>query len=242
MNTNKAWIIARKDISVFRKNKQVFYSMLVFPVMFGVLFPILFTYSMGSGSSLSAAVSVSNMFVMFLLIIPAAIPSIIGSNSIVGEKVEKSLEPLLATPTTDGELLLGKTLASFVPTLLATYVAATIFTVIFDVWSMMNLGTLLFPSVNWVLSLFLLSPLVCILSVEANVIVSARVNDVRAAQQLGTFVILPVVMIAIFGSILSGDSTLLTIIIGIILAVVDMALFNLSKATFQREEILTKWK
>lgn len=241
MNVDKAWTIARKDLSVFRKNKQVFYSMLVMPIMFGIFIPVIFVFSLAS-APLDAAITLSNFLVMFLLFVPASIPSIIGSNSIVGEKVEKSLEPLLATPITDGELLLGKTLASVVPTLLATYVAAAIFTVIFDVSAIINWGTLLFPSINWALSLFFLAPLVCILSVEANVIISARVNDVRAAQQLGSFVILPIIMITVFGTLLGGTSTLLPIIIGIILAVIDLALFNLSKATFQREEILTKWK
>ena len=63
----------------------------------------------------------------------AILPTAIASYSIVGEKVEKSLEPLLATPTTDGELLLGKSIAAFLPPLIATYIGALIFMVLIDI-------------------------------------------------------------------------------------------------------------
>jgi len=41
-------------------------------------------------------------------------------------KLDRSLEPLLATPVNDGELLLGRALAAFIPSLLATYLGAAI--------------------------------------------------------------------------------------------------------------------
>ena len=87
------------------------------------------------------------------------------------------------------------------------------------------------------------TPLVCVLSVEANVIISSRVNDIRAAQQLGAFVILPIILVMVFATIVQTiplDTLALVLSGGI--AVADIALFYLSKATFQREEILTKWR
>jgi hypothetical protein len=93
-----------------------------------------------------------------------------------------------------------------------------------------------------VLILFLLSPLACLLSVEANVIISARVNDVRAAQQLGSFTILPIIIVAIFSGLFAGATLLIPVLIAAVIGVIDVALFYVSKATFQREEILTKWK
>lgn len=50
---------------------------------------------------------VSQFMIMFM-IIPLAIPASISSYSIVGEKINRSLEPLLATPITTAELLVGK--------------------------------------------------------------------------------------------------------------------------------------
>jgi len=53
---------------------------------------------------------------------------------------------------------------------------------------------------------------------------------------------LPLIFLVIFASVSSQISVLLAIGISGALAVADVALFYLSKATFQREEILTKWK
>ena len=43
-----------------------------------------------------------------IILIPAIVSVLIGSTSVVIEKNNKSLEPLLATPITDTELLMGK--------------------------------------------------------------------------------------------------------------------------------------
>jgi hypothetical protein len=73
--------------------------------------------------------------------------------------------------------------------------------------------------------------------------VSARVNDIRAAQQIGGIVVLPLIFLVIAAVTGVGGSTLL-LGAGVsgALAVADIVLFFLAKATFQREEILTKWK
>ena len=81
------------------------------------------------------------------------------------------------------------------------------------------------------------------LSVEANVIISSKVNDIRAAQQLGTLVVLPLIFLLIFSTQITViPIILLVLIVSSVLAAADVALFYLAKATFQREEILTKWK
>lgn len=244
----KSWIVTKKDLSVIRRNKYVFYSLIAMPLVLGVVLPTVFIFAMGAGADqltheelLQTAYQIANLGTMYFVLIPAILPSIIASYSIVGEKIEKSLEPLLATPTTDGELLLGKSLAAFVPCMAVTYLAAAIFVPIIDVWSYGTLGILLLPNLYWALMLFVITPLACIMSVEANIIVSSKVSDIRAAQQLGGIVVLPLIFVVLLGSIVS-TSLLLAIGVTAALAVADVALFYLSKATFRREEILTKWK
>jgi ABC-type Na+ efflux pump permease subunit len=180
----------------------------------------------------------------YFLIIAAILPTIIASYSFVGEKLEKSLEPLLATPTTDSELLFGKGLASFLPCMAATYIGAAIFLVVVDSWSFANFGQFLLPNPYWAIIMGVVTPLGCLLSVEANVIISSRVNDIRAAQQIGGLIILPLILLIILSSTAASiiEPTLLALIVSGALALVDVALFYVSKATFQREEILTKWK
>jgi hypothetical protein len=70
------------------------------------------------------------------------------------------------------------------------------------------------------------------------------VSDVRIAQQIGILLILPFAGIYVSGElklIQLGDISNLLIISGVLLAV-DVLLLYVAKATFQREEILTKWK
>jgi ABC-type Na+ efflux pump permease subunit len=149
----------------------------------------------------------------------------------------------LATPATDGEILLGKSLAAFLPSIAATYFGAAIFMVLIDAISHQQLGYLFYP--NWTAGVFLLlaTPLACLFSVELNVIVSARVNDVRAAQQFGGLMVLPFMGIYVAGEIgLISLETNNLLIISAVLLFVDVTLFFVSRSTFRREEILTKWK
>ena len=249
----KSLIVTKKDLSVFRKNKYVLYSLIAMPIILGVVLPIIFIFALNaeitSGAlsheqALVAAGQIVDLATMYFVLIPAILPSIIASYSFVGEKIEKSLEPLLATPTTDGELLLGKSLASFIPCMVVTYVGAAISAIIIDAWSVTTsqIGTILIPNPYWLMVIGVIAPLACIMSVEANIIVSSKVNDIRAAQQLGGLIVLPLVFLVIFASTSAQLSTIITIVVIAALAVADIALFYLSKATFQREEILTKWK
>jgi ABC-2 type transport system permease protein len=65
--------------------------------------------------------SFSFWFVMGASLLPTGI----ASYSLVGEKVQKSLEPLLATPTTDEEILAGKAVAAFIPVIISNYIGGS---------------------------------------------------------------------------------------------------------------------
>jgi len=183
-----------------------------------------------------------NMILMIFIIVPATLPTIIATYSIVGEKNNRSLEPLLATPTTDGELLAGKIFSSFIPSMGATYLAFTLGVVLLDIVLIPKIGYPPLPNLTWILSMVLLAPTACLMSVLACVLVSSKVNDVRAAQQLGGFVVMPVVVLMI--GVLAGFIFLSPIMIFIFAGLygcLDLGLFFFAKAIFNREAILTKW-
>ena len=214
----KSWIVTRKDLSVFRKNKYVLYSLVAMPIILGVVLPVIFIFALNTEISsdaltheqvLAAVTQIVGLATMYFVLIPSILPSIIASYSFVGEKIEKSLEPLLATPTTDGELLFGKSLAAFIPCMVVTYVGAAISAAIIDIWSITTprVATLVIPNPYWLLVIGAIAPLACIMSVEANIIVSSKVNDIRAAQQLGGLVVLPLVFVVIFASTSAQIST-----------------------------------
>ena len=247
MRLSKAWIVAARDFKIFRRVKNVWYSIIIFPVLIAVMFPAILEYLTIRGNpGLSAPAVLPNLltsFSFFLVIGAAYVPLGIASYSIVGEKVEKSLEPLLATPLTDAEILLGKAISAVIPTLIAMYAAAAVFMVGIDEVTFGTLGYYYFPNWNIATLLLVLMPVAIVMSVLFSVIVSSRVNDVRSANSFGVFILFPLLGIYLLSetSVITLDVNSLLIISGVLLAI-DVALFIVSTKTFRREEILTKWK
>lgn len=184
-----------------------------------------------------------SQFLLMYLIMPVAIPVTIAAYSIVGEKTTRSLEPLLATPISTVELLVGKSLAAAIPAVTATYAAFLIFLAgAYIIVPSKGLVTALIDA-RWLLAIFLVGPLMAIMAINVSLIVSSRVNDPRAAEQLSMVVILPV-LILFFGQI-SGLFLInrqLILVVAAILIVVDAALIYAAARLFQRETILTRWK
>jgi ABC-type Na+ efflux pump permease subunit len=242
MRLSKSWIIASKDFKVYSKKKNLIYVLFVVPLLIAFLIPGVIGYV--AHKSNAELIVFLPAFSFFYLILAGSLPSTIASYTLVGEKVEKSLEPLLATPTTDSEILLGKGIAAFIPPFVAILAGSAVFMALMDLVTRSKLGYYFFPNWNSDIVLFLMVPLAVIMSVEWNIAVSARVSDVRAAQQLGYLIVLPFMGIYVSGEldiINLGHTSNLLIVAGILL-VVDIILLYVARATFQREEILTSWK
>jgi ABC-2 type transport system permease protein len=244
MNWGKSWTITAKDFAVVRKKPSVLVTLFAFPLVIGVGLPALLGFlARKGGREVLSLVPLMDAFSFFFIIGAVMMTTSLASYSIVGEKVEKSLEPLLATPTTDGEILLGKTLAALLPTLAATYLGASIFMVAADLITSPTLGYYYYPNGTIELLLAVVVPLAALLAVEANVIVSSRVSDVRTAQQAGVLIVLPFAALYVLGetSIITLDTTNLLWISAALVAL-TLGLSQVSRATFRREEILTNWR
>lgn len=256
--------IIRKEWAEVFKKRMVLFTVIFMPLFLSIL-PLIILYAMGSSGANSANAELpaqfqqfckTNMtagqcmqyyivseFLIMFMIIPLFIPVNIAAYSIVGEKTTHSLEPLLATPITTGELLTGKNLASVIPAIIATWAGFAIFAV----GSLIITGggalasALLDPM--WLIAIFLAGPLMAVLSVNFSIMVSSRVNDPRVAEQLSAVVILPV--LAIFFGQIAGlfilNSTLI-LILCLALALIDVLMIYLAIRLFQRETILTRWK
>ena len=242
MRISKAWIIAAKDIRVFLRKRYTIYSLIVFPIIIGIGLPFVLHTVIAKNLGVQHLTDLMNAFAFFFAIGASLIPTLLASYSLVGEKVEKSLEPLLAAPITDSELLLGKGIGAFLPTISSLYIGSVVFMVLSDLETHSTLGYYYFP--NWTIGILLLilMPLMCVLSVEWSVIVSARASDPRAAQLQGVLIAIPMLFIYVateVGAIKLNTDTIW--IISGVAFIVDIILFFLSTRTFQREEILTKW-
>lgn len=245
MRMAKIWTIASKDFLIFITRRSILFSMVALLIFISIGLPLMIEYMVrraGDSSSTLLPILI-DAFSFWFVNMAAIIPTSIASYSIVGEKVEKSLEPLLAAPVTDEEILMGKSLAAFIPSLTSIWVGGIIFMFLINIFSYKTLTYLYYPNWNISVILFILGPLACILSIGYNILISSRINDIRSAQQLGILVVLPFGIIYLLKelSIISlSVNNLLIISAGVLF--LDIFIFYLVKATFRRDEILTKWQ
>jgi ABC-2 type transport system permease protein len=168
-------------------------------------------------------------FMAYFLLIPAMVPMAIATQSIIGEKVARSLEPQLATPLEVPELLLGKTVAAAVPAIISTWAVYVAYGLVNGAVADPRLTIFVFSDV-WLLAMVTLVPLICVFSVLLGIVVSSRANDPRTAQQIGGFVVIPIIGVAVsqffagqptftfeqvvIGDLLVGGLIGLTVIVG----------------------------
>jgi len=184
-----------------------------------------------------------NLLLILLIMTPVTIPTVTASYSFIGEKVNKSLEPLLATPITDMELLVGKSGSIFAVSMGATWISFVISTIMVDVLTGPMLGYYPLPNTYWIVGVLLLAPGMCMMSILTNVIISSRVNDVRVSQQIGGVLVLPVLLflfLSIAGVLSTGALPMLLFSVAVLIA--DAGILMLAVRIFNREEILVSWK
>ena len=183
-----------------------------------------------------------NIFTLMFMILPVMIPVTIAAYSIVGEKTTRSLEPLLATPITTTELIVGKAVAAVLPAIVVTWLSFGIYMVAVRLMTNATIFARMVEPV-WLLAVFLVGPLLAVLAVCSAMMISSRVTDPRTAEQLSGAVILPVILLIMGQSLglflLSSD---LVVVAAVVLLILDIVLFYLTIKLFQRETILTRWK
>ena len=218
-------------------------------VLFGVAFlPVLLVgvsvYMVVEGGGIDdpvAQIVLFNTSLMYFLLLPVIIPLAISVYSIVGEKDQATLEPLLATPITDLELFLGKALASVIPALAINWICFGAFVGI----AVVLLGGL--PphvlTVPWLVAIFGLSPLLSLFAVAVTMLVSSRASDARAAYQLSSFAVLPgIIPLIVYTSRRTLVNLALVGLEAIVLFLISAVLLYFAIRIFRREQILTRWK
>jgi len=262
----KVGTIVRKEwLEVFR-NRLVIFTVAFLPLLLTAI-PLVMLYSTGGtlGASATAGqlpeqaasymcpaglsgaecfqVFLVSQFMMLFMLIPVAIPVTIAAYSVVGEKTTRSLEPLLATPITTTELLVGKCLAAVIPAVLATFAAYGIFAL--GSWLIVANKALLAAlfDARWLIAVFAVGPLMAVLAVTFSLMVSSRANDPRVAEQISMVVIMPV-LVGFFGQV-AGLFVLnkqIITVVAVALVALDALMIYLAARVFQRETILTRWR
>jgi ABC-2 type transport system permease protein len=266
MNFQRIRVIIDKEWAEVFKNRLVLFTVVFLPLLFVVL-PLGALYGTRAAGGSSSGPSradlppqflamcgnlpagdclqyfVLNEFMILFMIMPLVIPISIAAYSVVGEKTTRSLEPLLATPISTLELLIGKGLAATIPAVLATWGAFALFVVVAPLVGTTSavIHQLLNPA--WFLGVFIIGPLIAVLAVNFAVLVSSRVTDPRVAEQISAVIIVPIIGV-LFGQI-AGVLVLnvsFMLVAAVVLVLADIGVIYLCTGLFQREAILTKWK
>ena len=261
---HKVWIIIRKEWSEVFRNRLVLFSVAFLPLILTALplailvglggaeagdvfaasdLPESFTRLCGglSAGDCGAYFLVSEFMLLFMLL-PLAIPVTIASYSIVGEKITRTLEPLLATPVSTVQLLGGKSAAAVIPGILMTWAAFGVFSIGVRLLATPQVAARLSDPM-WLMAIFVVGPLLALAAVSIAVMVSSRTSDPRVAEQVSMLVMLPLFMVLVgqvTGLILLNAQLVLYIAAG--LTVVDIGLMAFAINLFQRETILTRWR
>lgn len=163
--------------------------------------------------------------------LPISVSLVIALETFVGEKERKSLEPLLATPLSDLQLYLGKTLAALLLPVVAGCLGISIYVaVIWHQWQ---------PSLSLLFQVVVLTTAEALVMVSGAVILSSQTTSVRAANLLASFLIIPMALLVQGESIVilqAGNAILWNILVFLI--VVDVMLVRMGIRLFNREELL----
>lgn len=235
----RVWAIIAKELTNYRRNRFVIvFAMTILPLIFIVAptVQLLTAPAVVGSAKLNARIGLS---LTYMLIIPALVPSTLSAYSVVGEREQATLEPVLITPIRPEEFLIGKALAIGIPTLLVSYTIFGIFLTIAAVFAHPVIASAIFAGSHIPVQV-LFTPLLAGWSIWVGIAISARSSDVRVAQQLSVLAnVPPVAIVALMNFNVITPSTGLALGLAAGLLAIDMLGWRAVAAMFDRERLIT---
>jgi ABC-2 type transport system permease protein len=177
MSRRRVRAVTQKEVREFRRNRFVIGTMAVLPLVF-LITPMVTLFRIPASANGAEVRSAVGSLSLLMLIIPLVIPPVIAAYSVVGERSQGTLEPVLGAPVTASELLLGKALAAFVPSVGIAYIVYFIAAISIRIGA-----SHLVSSVVWhapqLLAQILFTPLLATWSIWVGIGISTRASDVR---------------------------------------------------------------
>ena len=238
MRVQRIRVVVRKEVREFRRNRFVIGTMVVLPFVF-LITPMIAIFRVpqsASGTQVKAAVGAISLL---MLIIPIVLPPVIAAYSVVGERDQGTLEPVLTAPVRASELLLGKAVAVFIPSVGLAYALYLV------VLLAVRFGAAhVVSSVLWhppeLLAQLLFIPLLALWSIWVGIGISTRSSDVRVAQQLATLAGLPLLAFTALVSFqILTPSVPLAIACGLGLLAIDLLAWRIVSRLFDPEHLVT---
>jgi ABC-2 type transport system permease protein len=208
MALRKSMLVARADLRMAMKVKMVKYGLLIMAAMAPImLIGLVLLLALSAPTVATTLIAMLDPMMSPVLGIMVIIPaSMISANALVGEKEQNTLEPLLCTPLTDRELLIGKVLSSFIPTI-ALLLGSVLVTEIATNIILTSVGAeaILFPGVPSLFLLLVAGPILIAAVVSVMVLISGKVKRVYEAYQSSGVVVM-VLLIPLILPMLSMNS------------------------------------
>src|SRR5919201_4029594 len=164
--------------------------MAIFPLIF-LIQPLVAVSLLHSSDA--AQVSQRHLL-LYMLGIPALVPAAVAAASIIGERQQGTLEPVLTTPVTREELVAGKALAPLIPAVAIAYAVYAVFLACAELFARPGVAAALIRAPD-LLAQVVFTPLIAAWSIWIAIAISARSSDIRAAQQLSILASLPSVAV-----------------------------------------------
>jgi ABC-type transport system involved in multi-copper enzyme maturation permease subunit len=239
MSRRRVRAVFRKELQEYRRNGNVFiYATAVLPLIFTVQ-PLIQVFTLSSRASVALHHEHS---LIYMLAIPVLVPAALAAYSVVGERTQGTLEPVLATPVRKEELLLGKALAAFVPSVVVAYLVFALYLAVVKLFARPDVASALIQGPELLVQL-VFTPLLAAWSIWVGISLSARSSDPRTAQQLSVLASLPTVAITslvAFNVIPANLKT--TLAFGLGLLVLTRLGWHVASALFDRERLVTSIK
>jgi ABC-type Na+ efflux pump permease subunit len=230
--------VVRKEVRDYRRNRFVLGTMMILPIIF-LVNPVVNIFTAPTDIPHSALETRVGSTMLFLLLVPVILPATISATSIVSEREQGTLEPVLTTPVRSEELLIGKALAALIPAVSIAYLMLGGFLLAVKLFAHQQIADVALEGPR-ILAQVLFIPLLAGWAIWAGLAVSVRANDVRVAQQLGTLASLPPVAVA---SLMAFDVITPTFRVAVLFAVgllvLDVVAYRLIAPMFDRERLIT---
>jgi ABC-type transport system involved in multi-copper enzyme maturation permease subunit len=230
--------ILHKELRELRRNGNVVYAMTVLPLVF-LIQPVIQVFTIPSSDSSTLQ---HEHTLVYLLAIPALVPAALAAYSIVGERVQGTLEPLLSTPVQQKELILGKALAVFLPSVGVAYAIFALFIAIVELFAAPGVASALVQAPD-VVAQVVFTPLLATWSIWVGMAISARSSDPRTAGQVSLLVSLPTVAVTslIAFNVIPADLRV-ALLFAAALLVLDRLGWRGASLLFDRERLVTTTK
>lgn len=239
LDATRVRAVVRKELRDFRRKRSIVATMCILPLFF-LVEPVVTIFLVTPSTSGAALQKSLILPILYLLLIPTIMPSTLAAYSVVGEREQGTLEPLLTTPLRQQEFLLGKATSVMIPTLALSYTLFGFFLAAVRLFANSAVASAVFHDSPVILALLLLAPLMAGWGIVVGMAVSVRATEVRVAQQLGTLASLPPVAVIILlavGVVSPTFSVALEFVVGLL--VIDVLLLRFVSGMFDRERLVT---